>query len=262
MTKTRQWTAFTAVAVLVVFAAGWFLLVKPQKSHAADLRGQALTQQQANQLVVSKIAALQAEEKSLPAQQAALQKFSTEVPDNPSEPTLIRQLSASADGSNVDLVSITPGTATVLSAAAQATAGTTSLSGAPSAAGQLVQLPVALSISGNYANIESFFMSLEKMPRSLLVGSWTLCGSSGGGSSSGSSGCAAATTASGAPAAPDTLTGTLNANVFYAPPSGSTASATTGTITPPTTTSTSPSPAPTTSASSTPAPTTSTAAAS
>jgi Tfp pilus assembly protein PilO len=261
MTKTRQWTAFTAVAVLVVFAAGWFLLVKPQKSHASDLRGQALSQEQANQQVLSKISALQAEEKSLPAQQAALQKFSTEVPDNPSEPTLIRELSASATGSNVDLISITPGSATELSSTGAAAAtGTTSLAGAPSAAGQLVQLPVTLSISGNYANIESFFMSLEKMPRSLLVGAWTLCGS--GGTGSGSSGCSAPTTASGAPAPPDTLTGSLSANVFYAPPAGTTSSATTGTITPPTTTSTSPSPAPTTSASSTPAPTTSTAPAS
>jgi Tfp pilus assembly protein PilO len=262
MTKTRQWTAFTAVAVLVVFAAGWFLLVKPQRSHASDLRSQTLTQQQQNQQLLSQISALQAEEKSLPAQQAALQKFGTEVPDNPAEPTLIRQLSASANGSNVDLVSITPGTATVLSAAAAASAGTTSLSGAPSAAGQLVELPVALSISGDYADIESFFMSLEKMPRSLLVGSWTLCGSSGSGSSSGGTGCSAPAGASGAAASPNALTGTLNADVFYAPPGGSTATATTGTVTPPTTTSTSPSTAPTTSASSTPAPTTSTTPAS
>jgi Tfp pilus assembly protein PilO len=260
MTKTRQWTVFTAVAVLVVFAAGWFVLVKPQRSHAADLRGQAVTQQQANQILLSKIAALQAEEKTLPQKEAALQKFATQVPDNAAEPTLLRQLSAASNASNVDLVTIQPGSASLVTATAGTVPGSTSLSGTPSDAGQLVELPVALTITGNYSDVESFFMTLEKLPRALLVGSWTLCGSSGGSGASGSSGtsCAAVTSPTGATLPTDTLSGTLNADVFYSPPAGTNVSASTGstTSTAPTAT-TSATPAPTTSTASTPAPTTS-----
>src|ERR1700733_3152533 len=99
MTKMRQWSILTVVAVIVVFAAGWFLLVKPEKSKSTNLRSTAAQQQQTNQVLQSDIARLQDEEKSLPAKQAALRKFTTQVPDNAAEPTVIRQLSAAAAGS-------------------------------------------------------------------------------------------------------------------------------------------------------------------
>ena len=111
MTKTRQWTVFTAIAVVVVLLAGWFLLVKPQSTKASNLRTQATTQQQSNALLQTQIAALQAEQRQLPQQQQALQKFATQVPSDAAEPAIIRQLSAAANGSGVDLVSMTPGAA-------------------------------------------------------------------------------------------------------------------------------------------------------
>ena len=45
MSKTRQWAMLTAVACLAVLAAGWFLVVKPQRAHASDLRAQTTTVQ-------------------------------------------------------------------------------------------------------------------------------------------------------------------------------------------------------------------------
>lgn len=254
MTKTRQWTVFTAVAVIVVFAAGWLLLVKPQRSHASDLRGQAVTQDQANQVLLSQIARLQQEEKTLPQQQAALRKFTTQVPDNAAEPTLIRQLSGIANGSNVTLLSITPGTATLLTGSG--TSGTTSLEATPAATGQVYDLPIVLGVTGTYPNLESFFLSLEKLPRATLLGSWTICsGSSSGGGSSGGGSCQAPTSPTGEQLPSDVLSGTLNANVFYAPPTGTTSTPAAGsasTATSPTTTT--PTTAPTASAT-TPAPT-------
>ena len=50
MTKMRQWTVVTIVAVLVVLVAGWLLLVKPEKSKVSSLKSQATAQDQANQL--------------------------------------------------------------------------------------------------------------------------------------------------------------------------------------------------------------------
>ena len=261
MTKMRQWTILTVVAVIVVFAAGWFLLVKPQKAKATNLRSQAATQQQANQVLLSQIARLQAEEKSLPQQQAALRKFTSQVPDNAAEPTIIRQLSAAATGSGVDLVSMTPGVASpVVSATTAAAAGSTSLT-APASTGQLVQLPISIGITGTFPNVEMFFQSLEKLPRALLVSGWSMCPVAPGAAGAAAGGSTATCTAPTIPADKSlpigTLGGTLSATIFYAPPAGTvTSGAATTTPTVPTTTTTTPSTTTTTS----PAPATSTAA--
>jgi Tfp pilus assembly protein PilO len=232
MTKTRQWVMLTAGAMVVILAAGWFLLVKHERSKASGLRTDAATQQQANQVLLAQIAALQSEEKSLPAQQALLRKFSTQVPDNSAEPTMIRQLAAAAAGAGVDLVSMTPGDPSAVTASGALGATSTA------AATPLMQLPVTLQITGTYPNVESYFQSLEGLPRALRVTGWTLDPAQSDSSSS---------TAKTLP--PNSLAGTLNAVVYYAPP----ATATTGTTLTPTTGSTT-APAPTTGAA-TPAPT-------
>lgn len=248
MTKTRQWSVFTAIAVLAVLVAGWFLLVKPQSTKATTLRAQAASQQQSNQLLVTQIASLQAEQRQLPQQQQALQKFATQVPNDAAEPTIIRQLSAAAIGSGVDLVSITPGAASVVPAAG-AVPGSTALAPAPGS--QLVQLPVALGITGTFPNVESFFQSLEKLPRALLVTGWSLCPDPSIATSSAASvSCTLPPTPGGKILPSGAIGGTLSAVIFYAPPS--VATTVTPTVTTPTT-------APTT-ATGTPIPVTSNAA--
>jgi Tfp pilus assembly protein PilO len=254
MNKTRQWSVFTAIAVVVVLLAGWFLLVKPQSSHASSLRTQAATQQASNQLLITQIATLQAEQKQLPQQQKELQKFATQVPTDVSEPTIIRQLSAAAAGAGVDLVSVTPGAPSLMTSASTTTtpgASTLTQSSAP-----LVQLPLALGITGTYANIESFFQLLEKLPRALLVTGWSLCPDSPNGTS-GSSGvsCSLPVTPANKTLPPDAVGGSLAATIFYAPPAGSTPA-----LTPSVTTPVAPTPTGTATATTTPAPSTSTAA--
>lgn len=241
MSKMRQWTIMTVVAVLVVFAAGWFLLVKPQKSKVSSLKSQSATAEQANQLLLTQIASLQAEQKNLPKQELELQKFSTEVPDNAAEPTLIRQLSAAATGSGVDLITITPGAATAMvsttpTTGTTSTASTTStpvpgaqsLTGTPTT-GSLLELPVSLDITGTYPNIESFFQSLEGFPRAILVSSWSECPEAPSSGSSG--GCAGPTEPSNKTASSSTLGATISADVFFAPAAGSTAAPAVGTTT-------------------------------
>jgi Tfp pilus assembly protein PilO len=262
MTKIRQWSILTAVAVLVVFAAGWFLMIKPQQGKASSLRSQATTQQQSNQGLMAQIASLQAEQKNLPQQQRALQKFNTQVPDNAAEPTIIRQLSAVAAGAGVDLVSLTPGTASAVvsetaaaptptatdSSATTPAAGSTSL--VPSAtAGDLVQLPVSLGITGTFPNVESFFQALDRLPRSILITGWSLCPDVTGSQAVATTAAAGATctlptTPTNVTLPSGTLGGTLQGFVFYAPPAGTVAPTTTTVA--PTTATTTPAPTPST----------------
>jgi len=233
MTKIRQWTALTVIAVLLVFAAGWFLLIKPQRSKAATLRTQAVSQQQSNQVLQTQIAALQQEQKNLPQQQQILEQFSRQVPNGASEPTLIRQLSAAATGSGVDLVSLAPGQATLVSAA---TSTSTSLQQAAPTGNQLAELPVTIAIDGSYPNVESFFQSVEKLPRSVLVTGWSLCptNSSASSATSSSASCALPSIPNATSLPAGTLGGTLSAVVFFSPPAaaGSTTSTTGNSTTP------------------------------
>ena len=41
MSMTRRWSLLTAVVIVGILAAGWFLLVSPKRSDAADLRDKA-----------------------------------------------------------------------------------------------------------------------------------------------------------------------------------------------------------------------------
>jgi Tfp pilus assembly protein PilO len=171
MSKVRQWVVITAVVVLVILAGGYLLLVKSQKSKVADLHEQTTAQLQTNQVLLTQIEQLQAEQSQLPAQQQALQKFSTQIPDAANEPTLIRQLSSAARGAGVDLQSISPSAPTPVTVAAPSAQ---SLGAAPPSALALNSLPLSLSVVGSYANVESFFQTLEKLPRSLLITAFSI----------------------------------------------------------------------------------------
>src|SRR4051794_6986646 len=109
MSKMRQWTLLTAVACLAVIAAGWFIVIKPQRSNAASYRSQAQGVESKNSELRSQITQLREQQKGLPAQQHKLASIATKIPDNPGLPSLIRQLSSAADSAGVDLVSLAPG---------------------------------------------------------------------------------------------------------------------------------------------------------
>src|SRR4051812_44460419 len=166
MNKMRQWSMLTAAAVVVVFVAGWFLAVSPQRHQAADLRAKAATQESANAGIRSQVSQLELQKKGLPAQQRLLAKFATQIPDNPELPALIRQLSAAADAAGIDLVSMSPAAPAPVAVVAT---GTTA-----AAAPALRQIAVQFSVKGSYFNLESWFVAIEKLPRSMKVTQWTL----------------------------------------------------------------------------------------
>jgi Tfp pilus assembly protein PilO len=222
MEKMRQWTLLTGVAVVAVFALGWFMLISPQRSHVATLHAQTTAQNAANASLQSQVAQLQQQSKGMVAQQYELNKLAQKIPVDPQLPSLIRQVVAAAQTAGVDLVSIAPGqpalvagstpttttpaaTAPAATGTAGAPTGTAGAAAAPSA--QLAAIPVTLTVSGSYYNVLGFFNALEKLKRAMTVQTWSLNPVA---PSNGSS-----TTKK---VAPGTLSGTLNAQVFEAPP--------------------------------------------
>lgn len=211
MNKLQQWVALTAVAVLAILVGGWFFVVSPRRAHVDDLNTQAAAAQSQLTSLQSQVAMLKAQAKDLPAQRAKIAALSKQIPDDAQLPTLIRQLTATAAKSGVDLVTLAPGPPTALTTvttgpttlppsaassstkpgtttapAATGTAATPAVpgsTGAAAAPGSLMTVPVQITVRGSYFQLEKFLSSLEQLQRRYLVTGYTLSPSTSAGAS-------------------------------------------------------------------------------
>jgi len=160
----RTWYIGAALAAILVLAAGWFLLISPQRGSADDLNAQADQQVATNKQLEAQIQALKAQYKDLPALQQQLAATRSRIPLTPNMPSLIRSLNANATTAGVTVVSFTPSNP----APRSTTVGSTG-DEAINAPGQVLQYPVSLKVTGRFANVRLFLASLEQLKRSFLV---------------------------------------------------------------------------------------------
>lgn len=206
MTQTTRWSAGTAVVVALLLAAGWFLLISPQRSDAAKLEAQTATTQTANAALQVQIQTLKAQQKQLPKMQAQLAEVRSQLPPTPALPSLIRSLSDAAKAAGVHMDSLAPANPVING-------------------GQLSGQDVTIKVSGGYFEIQRFVNNLERMNRVILV--------SGLGIEEDTETAADGSSTS-------TLVGTVAGRVFLVPPVGETSSDTTTTTTTTTTPGTEP----------------------
>jgi Tfp pilus assembly protein PilO len=227
MTLTRKWSLLAVVIILGILAAGWFLMVAPKRSHAAELKQRTLTQEQENARLQEKISMLQSQEKDLPKERARLAVIGRQVPNNPALPALIRNLSSAANQVGVTITSMAPALPTPVVEAAAPVApvapATTSTTGGTSGsdatatpaaapvapAPSLYQVPLTLGVTGSYFELEQFISRLEGLKRSFLVTGFTVGQATSGGTSTGTE---ETTSAKG------DLTLNLQGRVFLTPP--------------------------------------------
>jgi Tfp pilus assembly protein PilO len=195
MSMTRRWSLLTAVLIVGILAASWFLLVSPKRSSASEIRGKATAQQASNDALVQQLNELKAQSLDLPKQKAQLAVMRKQIPDNPALPTLVRDLTAAGKRVGVQVLSIKPGTptaatvavapapvaATDTTAADGTTDGTPATTGTPTtptvvapAAAPLYVLPLGLTITGSYFEVEQFINKLEGMQRTFLLTAFDL----------------------------------------------------------------------------------------
>lgn len=170
MTNTRKWSGLAAVLAIAVFAAGWFLLIAPKRSEAADLRDQTTKQDSANAALTQKLEELKAQQADLPKQRALLAEMTSRIPVSPALPSLVRNLTAASSKTGVDLVSMAPA---VPVAVTPATGVPVAPAGAAAGA-TLYQVPLTLEVHGGYFALEQFLNKLENQQRSLLVSGFTI----------------------------------------------------------------------------------------
>jgi Tfp pilus assembly protein PilO len=161
--KMKQWVAMAAVGALVIAVGGWFLLVSPKRSNATSLRAQTAERQRANADLSTALAALKAQAKNLPKQQAKLAAVAAKVPDNSALPTLIRALNAAADNAGVELVTMSPSAPTPVTAAA------TTVKAGAAPTGGLQQIGVTLNVVGSYFQVSEYLDRLETLTRAFRV---------------------------------------------------------------------------------------------
>ncbi len=170
MNKTRQWVICAALAIAMVMAAGWFLLVSPQRAKAADLRAQAATEQSRSAALRTDLDVLTAQSKLLPAKVAELAKLARQLPSDPALPAMIRALQRAASTSGVALVSIAP-----LPPVPFTAAGAVAPAPAVGAAGTGLQsITLTTKVTGSYVKLEQFVANLEGLPRMFVVTGYTM----------------------------------------------------------------------------------------
>jgi Tfp pilus assembly protein PilO len=183
MTRIQQWAAGTAVALVVIVAAGWFLAIAPQKHKASNLGSQSTSQEQANSGLRVKLAELTAQMSAVPSEEAAVAAVTQKIPGDPEMPAYVRELTTIAGQTGVELVSIAPSVptpvtvavATVPAATASASAPTDEAAAAPAApAVSLQSIPVALTVDGGYFQVQQFTAALQRLARSTVVTSVSL----------------------------------------------------------------------------------------
>jgi type IV pilus assembly protein PilO len=227
MNDTRKWSLVAMVAVLGILAAGWFLLVAPKRTEAADLKTKTAAQDKSNSGLEAQLSQLKEQQADLPKQQARLAVIRRQLPDNPALPQLIRTLTTAARQVGVSLDAMSPSTPVPLAAAqpvAPVPAPTTSTDSSSTdstatdtapvvpptpPAPTLYQIPLSLNVTGSYFEMEQFVGKLEGLKRSLLVTGFTVTPASGEGQTAGD------------------LRVTLQGRVFIAPPAAAAAATTT-----------------------------------
>jgi Tfp pilus assembly protein PilO len=234
----RDRIVLIVVSSLAVLAAGWLLLVSPERKQAASLKTQvdAASAQLASSS--GELAKARADQARYAAAYASVVSLGKAVPAGREVPSLIYQLAQASNQKNVDFSSITAGGSTAGSPAAAAStpASATATSGSSTTAAGFTQMPFTFVFNGNFEELYHLFQQLN---------GYTVRTTSGGLRVSGrlltiqsTKLTPLAATASSGTKPTDELTGTITATAYVLPASqgltgGATAASPTGSATTP-----------------------------
>lgn len=227
----RTWLIGGVIASLLLALIGWMVVVSPRMQAVAQTREEAVELDSQSLIVMGQVRTLQQQAKELPEQIAALERIQQRIPSAVDVPALLRDIQSAARMHNVKVDSLTPGELTVFSTMTEGTTtgSATSSSGdpvatpdstapapqaSPSEMGQgslpegvgLSYVPINITATGNFNNLQAFTDSIEQLQRAYLVTGVKLARSQG---------TTAATTTT-TSATSDQLAMTLDTRVFVA----------------------------------------------
>ncbi|MCB2175880.1 MAG: hypothetical protein KQH57_08730 [Actinomycetales bacterium] len=199
--KARTWVALAVVAALAVMAGGWFFLISPKMTQAADTRESVSDAEMRTTMLMTQLATLKKQFADLDTYKAQLAELQAQIPATDDMAEYRRALAADAAAAGVTILTITTATpilvpaavpAAAATAAADATAtdattgtasdGSASDTGASttadatpapvSAASRLVGVPLSITVLGEYSKAMAFLSTLQTgVDRLFVLGS-------------------------------------------------------------------------------------------
>jgi type IV pilus assembly protein PilO len=139
--KGKEVYIITAVVAVVLIVAWYFLLLSPTRTKLSDLDSQIEAEQVALTTAKEEVARLESYKKTAPQSRAEIVRLGKMLPQSEGIPSLIIELTRTADASGVDLDSITRG--------ATATGTPFGLQS------------VSLQVTGRFFDVEDFLYRLE-----------------------------------------------------------------------------------------------------
>jgi type IV pilus assembly protein PilO len=109
VTKGREVYIITAVVAVVLVVAWYFLLLSPTRTKLSDLDSQVQAQQAALATAKQEVARLESYKKTAPQSRAEIVRLGKMLPESEGIPSLIIELTRTAEASGIDLTSITRG---------------------------------------------------------------------------------------------------------------------------------------------------------
>lgn len=199
--KASPWVIGTALLVVVLLAASWFVLISPTLASAAETNSTAEQVEADNALREQKIAALAEQFANIETYRSELAQLRASVPTDDGLASYLRELQTAAEAHSVTVLSVTPSTPVLFTpeapvpaaapaadgsdpAAATTDAATTDVAptaatpaAAPAVPEGVVSIPLTLSVVGTYDNVRAFLDAVQTGTQRLLVVS-SIAGSS------------------------------------------------------------------------------------
>jgi Tfp pilus assembly protein PilO len=110
--RGREIYIIAGVVAVVLIVAWYFLLFSPKQSEKSDLEAQIDTQRTTLSTARQEVERLESYKKTAPQSRAEIVRLGKALPQTEGIPSLIIELTRTADASGVDLTSITRGTTT------------------------------------------------------------------------------------------------------------------------------------------------------
>jgi hypothetical protein len=169
-----------ALALLLVAALGWLLVVGPETTALAEVRTQIAEAETQNDALRQQLTVLKEQQEQLPQTRAASDALTARIPATADQPGLFAAVAEAVADAGIpaeDLTALTP-TPPVIGTGDETAGVQLPTEGAPA---NVATQTVTVSVEATYAETQQLLDNLEQMPRAYLVTSLTVAAAEGSG---------------------------------------------------------------------------------
>ena len=167
------------LALVVIAALGWTLVVGPETSPLADTRAQIQTTRDQNTLLATQLAGLERQRAELGETRHVARALAVKFPPTADQPGLFEEVTTAAVDAGIGpkgVTTLAPTPPTIGSADPAAAGTTPDPAAAATGSPLLARQTVTVAVSGSYDETQRLLENLEQMPRAYLIATLTLSG--------------------------------------------------------------------------------------